>query len=119
MSAGAGLVQREDGPVEAIHPGAPVWFEPSKQHWDDVALTSARTHITVQESQAGRAVNWLEHVSDKQNQGYSGAHLSRIRSGDLRHDAYGPHLTTSQSLSSARRSRPCPLGQVAARPHAL
>ncbi|MDB5263916.1 MAG: cupin, partial [Adhaeribacter sp.] len=31
--AGCGWVQREDGPVEEVHPGDVVWFEPNEKHW--------------------------------------------------------------------------------------
>src|ERR687884_2226675 len=33
VTAGCGRVQREGGPVEEIHPGDVVWFEPGEKHW--------------------------------------------------------------------------------------
>ncbi len=32
VTAGCGPVQREGGPVEEIHPGDVVWFEPDEKH---------------------------------------------------------------------------------------
>lgn len=66
VTAGAGLVQREGGPVQEIHPGDVVWFEPGEKHWHGAAPTTAMTHLALQESLDGTAVNWLEHVSDAQ-----------------------------------------------------
>lgn len=64
--AGCGWVQREGGPVEEIHPGDVVWFEPGEKHWHGAAPTTAMTHIAIQEALDGKTVNWLEHVSDEQ-----------------------------------------------------
>lgn len=64
VTAGAGRVQRWGGPIEAIHPGDVVWFEPGEKHWHGAAPTTAMTHIAIQEALDGTAVDWLEHVSD-------------------------------------------------------
>ena len=64
VTAGAGLVQRQGGPVERIYPGDVVWFEPGEKHWHGAAPQTAMTHIAVQESLDGQAVKWLEQVSD-------------------------------------------------------
>lgn len=64
VTAGTGWVQRENGPIEAIHPGDVVWFEPGEKHWHGAAATTAMTHIAIQEKQNGSAVDWLEQVSD-------------------------------------------------------
>jgi quercetin dioxygenase-like cupin family protein len=63
--SGCGRVQREGGPVEIIRAGDVVWFEPGEKHWHGAAPTTAMTHIAIQESVDGRAVDWLEHVSDE------------------------------------------------------
>lgn len=62
--SGCGRVQREDGPVEEIRPGDVVWFEPGERHWHGAAPTTAMTHIAIQESLDGKAVDWMEKVSD-------------------------------------------------------
>lgn len=66
VTFGHGLVQREGGPVEAIHPGDVVWFEPGEKHWHGASPTTAMTHIAIQEALDGKAVEWMEHVSDQQ-----------------------------------------------------
>ncbi len=69
VTAGCGRVQREGGPIEVIHSGDVVWFEPGEKHWHGAAPTTAMTHIAIQESLNGTAVDWLEPVSDAQYQG--------------------------------------------------
>lgn len=64
VTAGVGRVQREGGTVEQIRPGDVVWFEPGEKHWHGAGPTTAMTHIAIQESLDGNAVDWLEHVSD-------------------------------------------------------
>src|SRR5436190_23267289 len=69
VTAGAGRVQRWDGPIEEIRPGDVVWFAAGEKHWHGAAPTTAMTHIAVQEQLDGKAVEWLEHVSDQQYEG--------------------------------------------------
>jgi quercetin dioxygenase-like cupin family protein len=68
VTAGAGLAQKWGGPVEQIRPGDVVCFAPGEKHWHGAAPTTAMTHIAIQESLDGKAVEWLEHVSDEQYQ---------------------------------------------------
>ncbi len=63
--SGCGRVQREGGPVEIIRAGDVVWFEPGEKHWHGAAPTTAMTHIAIQEALDGKAVDWLEHVSEE------------------------------------------------------
>ena len=69
VTAGCGRAQREGGPIEEIRPGDVVWFAPREKHWHGASPATAMTHIAVQERLDGKAVEWLEHVSDEQ---YSG-----------------------------------------------
>ena len=64
--AGCGWAQREDGPVETIRPGDVIWFAPGERHWHGAAATTGMTHIAIQEKLDGKAVDWLEHVTDEQ-----------------------------------------------------
>ncbi|MBN9253489.1 MULTISPECIES: cupin domain-containing protein [unclassified Mesorhizobium] len=64
--SGAGLAQREGGPIEQIRPGDIVWFEPGEKHWHGAAPTTAMTHIAIAEALDGRSVDWLEKVTDEQ-----------------------------------------------------
>jgi len=66
VTAGCGRVQREDGPIEEIRPGDVVWFEPGERHWHGASPTTAMTHIAIQESLDGKAVDWMEKVTDEQ-----------------------------------------------------
>ena len=68
VTAGCGWAQREGGPVEEIRPGDVVWFPPGEKHWHGAAPTTAMTHIAIQEQLDGKAVDWLEQVSDEQYQ---------------------------------------------------
>jgi quercetin dioxygenase-like cupin family protein len=64
--AGCGWIQREDGPVEEVHPGDVVWFEPNEKHWHGATATNGMSHIAIQENLNGKMVDWLEKVSDDQ-----------------------------------------------------
>ena len=64
--AGAGRAQRWGGPIEDIRPGDVVSIAPGEKHWHGAAPTTAMTHIAVQEQLDGKAVEWLEKVSDEQ-----------------------------------------------------
>ena len=68
VTTGYGLVQREGGAVEEIRPGDVVWFDPAEKHWHGASPTTAMTHIAIQEALDGKAVDWLEKVTDQQYQ---------------------------------------------------
>jgi len=64
VTEGLGWVQREGEPKQEICPGDVVWFEPGEKHWHGASSTVAMAHIAIQEQLDGKAVEWLEHVSD-------------------------------------------------------
>ena len=64
VTFGKGRVQREGGPVEEIRPGDVVWFPAGEKHWHGAAPDVAMTHIAIQETLDGKAVDWMEKVSD-------------------------------------------------------
>jgi quercetin dioxygenase-like cupin family protein len=66
VTAGSGWAQREGGPVEEIHPGDVVWFQPGEKHWHGAMPLTAMTHIAIQEQLDGKVVDWLEKVTDAQ-----------------------------------------------------
>ena len=68
VTAGQGWVQLEGGPVEEIRPSDIVWVAPGEKHWHGATATTAVTHIAIQERLEGKAVDWLEPVSDEQYQ---------------------------------------------------
>src|SRR6185437_5840946 len=63
VTAGLGLVQREGGAIEEIRPSDVVRFSPGEKHWHGASPAVAMTHIAIQESLDGKAVDWMEHVS--------------------------------------------------------
>jgi len=69
VTSGAGRAQRWGGAIEEIRPGDVVWFPAGEKHWHGAAPATAMTHIAVQEQLDGKAVDWLEHVSDSQYDG--------------------------------------------------
>ena len=82
VTAGCGLVQSWGGPVEVIRPGDVVWCPPGEKHWHGAAPTTAMTHIAIVERLDGKAVEWMEQVSDEQYEAGG-----RARAGEKsRHD---------------------------------
>lgn len=71
VTSGLGRVQRWGGPIEEIRPGDVIWFAPGEKHWHGASGSTAMTHLAVQEKLNGKAVEWLEQVSDDQYQGGS------------------------------------------------
>lgn len=68
VTAGFGWVQREGGAIEEIRQGDVVWFAPGEKHWHGAALTTAMSHIAIQEKLNGSPVDWMEQVTDEQYQ---------------------------------------------------
>ena len=66
VMSGLGWVQRKGSPVEEIRPGDVVWFPPGEKHWHGASPTTAMSHIAIQEKLDGKAVDWMEHVTDEQ-----------------------------------------------------
>jgi 4-carboxymuconolactone decarboxylase len=70
VTDGRGWTQIEGEPVRAIGPGDVVWTPPGAKHWHGATPSSDMTHVAVSESDpGGRAVTWLEPVSDTQYRG--------------------------------------------------
>jgi len=66
VTAGSGLAQREGEPIEEIRHGDVIWFAPGEKHWHGATPSSAMTHLAIQEHLNGKAVDWMEKVSDEQ-----------------------------------------------------
>jgi quercetin dioxygenase-like cupin family protein len=66
VTAGVGLVQQWGEPVQEIRPGDVVWIPPGAKHWHGATATTSMTHIAIAEALDGKAVEWLEKVSDEQ-----------------------------------------------------
>ena len=73
VTSGRGLHQRWGGPIDELHPGDVVTVGPDEKHWHGASPSTAMTHIAIQESLDGRAVDWLEKVSDEEYGGWQAA----------------------------------------------
>ena len=69
VTFGCGLHQRWGGPIEELRPGDVVTVGRNEKQWHGASPTTAMTHIAIQEALDGKAVEWLEKVSDEQYQG--------------------------------------------------
>jgi quercetin dioxygenase-like cupin family protein len=65
-TSGCGWVQELGGPIEEIRPGEVVRCPPGKKHSHGATPTTAMAHIAIQEKLNGKAVDWMEKVSDEQ-----------------------------------------------------
>lgn len=68
VTAGQGWVQEWDKEAQAIATGDIVWIHPGVKHWHGAGADTTMTHIAIAEAQDGKAVDWLEHVSEAQYQ---------------------------------------------------
>ena len=66
VTAGTGRVQRWGDPVDEIRQGDVVWIPPGQKHWHGAAPNGSMTHIAITEQLDGKAVEWMEKVSDAQ-----------------------------------------------------
>jgi len=66
ITAGKGWVQQWGGPIEEVRQGDVVWIPPGMKHWHGATASTSVAHIAIQESLAGKAVEWMEKVSDEQ-----------------------------------------------------
>ena len=66
VTSGCGWAQRVGGAVEEIHPGDVVWIPQGEKHWHGATASTAMTHIAIQERAEGKAVEWLEQVTEEQ-----------------------------------------------------
>ena len=66
VTSGVGLVQEWGKPVQEIRPGDVVQCPPGVKHWHGAAPNTAMTHLAVTGVVDGKAVDWMEHVSDAQ-----------------------------------------------------
>jgi len=66
VTAGVGLVQKQGGPIQEIRAGDVVWIPPGVKHWHGASPTTGMTHIAINEELDGKAVDWMEKVTDEQ-----------------------------------------------------
>lgn len=73
VTAGCGLVCSSGGPARRIRPGDVVWCPPGEKHWHGATPATAMTHIAIVEKLDGKAVDWMEKVTDEQYRAGSSA----------------------------------------------
>jgi quercetin dioxygenase-like cupin family protein len=66
VTFGKGLAQAWGSEVQEIKAGDVVWFAPGEKHWHGATAQTAVTHIAIQETQDGKAAEWMEYVTDDQ-----------------------------------------------------
>ncbi|HEU4386299.1 MAG TPA: cupin domain-containing protein [Blastocatellia bacterium] len=66
VTSGCGWVQSEGSPKREVRPGDVVWCPPGEKHWHGATSNTAMTHIAIVEQLDGKAVDWMEKVTDEQ-----------------------------------------------------
>ena len=66
VTAGAGWTQCWGEPKQVIRAGDVVWCPAGSKHWHGATAMTAMSHIAVTEMLNGKAVDWLEKVTDEQ-----------------------------------------------------
>ncbi|SRR4051794_36310295 len=64
VTAGRGWVQCWGGPKRVIRAGDVISCPPGEKHWHGATATTGMSHIAIQEALDGKAVEWLEQVSE-------------------------------------------------------
>jgi quercetin dioxygenase-like cupin family protein len=66
VTAGLGWVRQWGAEIQEMRPGDVIQIPPGVRHWHGASPTTSVTHIALQEQLEGRAVDWMEPVSDAQ-----------------------------------------------------
>jgi quercetin dioxygenase-like cupin family protein len=67
---GIGRAQRRGGPIETIHPGDRVFFEPGEEHWHGAGPDRFMTHLALLDvDEDGNTATWGELVTDDEYRG--------------------------------------------------
>ena len=66
VTDGTGWIQQWGGPIEEIRKGDVIWIPAGVKHWHGATPSTSMTHIAIQEQLNGKAVEWMEKVTDQQ-----------------------------------------------------
>jgi quercetin dioxygenase-like cupin family protein len=67
VTEGIGLVQRRDGPVEAIRPGDRVYIAPDEEQWHGATPARMMVHLALNEVDDDHvAAHWGDQVTDEE-----------------------------------------------------
>jgi quercetin dioxygenase-like cupin family protein len=73
VTSGTGWVQEWGGERRQIQPGDVIWIPPDVKHWHGAMATNRMSHIAITNVLNGKAVDWMEQVSDEE---YSAASVA-------------------------------------------
>jgi quercetin dioxygenase-like cupin family protein len=71
IKEGGGYVQEWGKPIQKIKKGDLIWTPPGVKHWHGGSHETSMLQYAVQESEAGKNVEWLEKVTDAEYNGSS------------------------------------------------
>jgi quercetin dioxygenase-like cupin family protein len=66
VTEGVGWTQVAGGPKLEFYAGDILWCPAEHKHWHGATPHEAMTHIAIQETVNGSAVNWMEKVTDEE-----------------------------------------------------
>ena len=66
VTEGVGWTQVRGGPIHEFYEGDIMWCPKDLPHWHGATTTHAMTHVAIQEALDGKAVEWLEKVTDEE-----------------------------------------------------
>jgi quercetin dioxygenase-like cupin family protein len=66
VTDGTGWIQQWGNPIEEIRKGDVAWIPPGVKHWHGATPNTAMTHVAIQEQLDGKAVVWMEKVTEEQ-----------------------------------------------------
>ena len=66
VTSGKGWTQCEGEARVEINTGDAIWCPPNHKHWHGATDATGMSHIAIQEMLDGKAVEWLEPVTDEQ-----------------------------------------------------
>jgi quercetin dioxygenase-like cupin family protein len=66
ITEGKGLIQEWGKPARRIQAGDVIWTPPGVKHWHGASPESTMTHLAIQETLGGKAVEWMEKVTEEE-----------------------------------------------------
>jgi len=66
VTDGTGWIQQWGGPIKEIRKGDVIWIPAEVKNWHGATPNTAMTHVAIQEELNGKAVEWMEKVTDEQ-----------------------------------------------------
>jgi quercetin dioxygenase-like cupin family protein len=66
VTVGCGWTQCEGGSFVEIRVGDVIWCPPGHKHWRGTTPSMSMTHLAIQRSLDGKAVEWMGKVTDEE-----------------------------------------------------